>query len=102
MKLENYSIYTLQQRHLRLILKIRWDDYISNEDVLRRANVDDIETKLVRSRLRWLGHLCRMDDDRVPKQLLFSELEHGSRPFGRPKLRFKDILKKRPQNWKRS
>ncbi|KXJ10038.1 hypothetical protein AC249_AIPGENE16688 [Exaiptasia diaphana] len=35
-----------------------------------------------------------MDDDRVPKQLLFSELEHGSRPVGRPKLRFKDILKK--------
>ena len=30
----------------------------------------------------------------MPKQLLFSELEHGSRPFGRPKLRFKDILKK--------
>ena len=52
------------------------------------------DTLLVRSRLRWLGHLCRMDDDRVPKQLLFSELEHGSRPFGRPKLRFKDILKK--------
>ena len=99
---ESWTVYqhevrelrTLQQRHLRLILKIRWDDYISNEDVLRRANVDDIETKLVRSRLRWLGHLCRMDDDRVPKQLLFSELEHGSRPFGRPKLRFKDILKK--------
>ena len=99
---ESWTVYqhevrelrTLQQRHLRLILKIRWDDYISNEDVLRRANVDDIETKLVRSRLRWLGHLCRMDDDRVPKQLLFSELEHGSRLFGRPKLRFKDILKK--------
>ena len=99
---ESWTVYqhevrelrTLQQRHLRLILKIRWDDYISNEDVLRRANVDDIETKLVRSRLRWLGNLCRMDDDRVPKQLLFSELEHGSRPFGRPKLRFKDILKK--------
>ena len=35
-----------------------------------------------------------MDDDRVPTLLLFSELASGSRPVGRPKLRFKDIMKK--------
>ena len=36
--------------------------------------LEDIEIKLVRGRLRWLGHLCRMGDDRPAKQLLYHEL----------------------------
>ena len=31
-------------------------------------------------RLRWLGHLGHMSDDRLPKQLLFGELQK-TRPF---------------------
>jgi len=42
----------IQQPHLRLILNIKWDDYISNEEVLRRADVEDMEVKLVPNRLR--------------------------------------------------
>ena len=85
--------HLIQQRHLRLILTIKWDDFISNEEVLRRAHVEDIEIKLVRSRLRWLGHVCRMNVDRPVKELLYCELAHGSRKVGRPKLRFKDTCK---------
>ena len=33
------KLRTLKQRHLRIILNIKWDDFISNEEVLRRANV---------------------------------------------------------------
>ena len=79
------QLHTIQQRHLRLILNIKWDDLISNEEVLRRAHVEDIEIKLVRSRLRWLGHVCRMNVDRPVKELLYCELAHGSRKVGRPK-----------------
>ncbi len=32
---------TVQQRHLRRILKKKWDHYISNEEVLTRACVED-------------------------------------------------------------
>ena len=45
-------------------------------------------------RLRWLGHICRMEDGRIPKDLLFGELASGARPTGRPSLRFKDICKR--------
>ena len=48
---------------------------------------------LIRSRLRWLGHINRMDDTRAPKQLMYGELVRGSRLVGRPKLRFKDTCK---------
>ena len=43
--------------------------------------------------LRWAGHVARMSDDRIPKQLLFSELTTGTRTVGRPLLRWKDSLK---------
>ena len=65
------QLRTIQQRHLRLILNIKWDHFVSNEEVLRRAGVDDIKSMLIRSRLRWLGHICRMDDTRAPKQLMY-------------------------------
>ena len=35
-----------------------------------------------------------MLDFRVPKDLLRRELEVGSRPVGRPKLRFRDVCKR--------
>ena len=74
-------------------MKIKWDDYVSNEQVLSRANIDDIEILLAKSRLRWLGHVSRMEDVRAAKMILFGELEHGLRSVGRPKLRFKDNCK---------
>ena len=87
------ELRTVQQRHLRKILHIKWSDYISNEEVLKRANTEDIEIVLVKNRLRWLGHVSRMDDDRPVKSLLYGELFNGTRPVGRPKLRYKDTCK---------
>lgn len=66
---------------------------MSNEEVLRRADAEDIEITLIRSRLRWLGHVSRMDDDRPVKALMYGELDKGTRPVGRPKLRYKDTCK---------
>ena len=35
------QLRTVQQRHLRRILKIKWDHYISNEEALAKACVED-------------------------------------------------------------
>ena len=42
-------------------------------------------------RLRWLGHLGRMGDDRLPKRVLFGRME-GRRPRGRPPRSFADVV----------
>ncbi|KAI8513188.1 Peripheral-type benzodiazepine receptor-associated protein [Branchiostoma belcheri] len=56
-------------------------------------SLDEEINILRRNRLRWLGHVARMDDNRLPKKILYGELSQGSRPRGRPKLRFKDLCK---------
>lgn len=81
-------------RCLRRILSISWTDKVSNNEVLARANIPSMFTLLRQRRLRWLGHVYWMEDGRIPKDLLYGELESGSRPIGRTKLRFKDVCKR--------
>ena len=52
---------------------------------------DSIGDCLSRHRLRWLGHLSRMDGDRLPKQILFAE-GIACRPRHGPKKRWPDSV----------
>ena len=42
----------------------------------------------------WTGHLLRMPTDRLPRQVLYSQLPDGQRPRGLPRLRYKDTIKR--------
>ena len=66
--------------------------FVSNEEVHERANVLDMEIKLLKNRLRWMGHICRRKDTRPVKALLFGKLQ-GSRKVGRPLLCYKNTCK---------
>ena len=50
-----------------------------------------IESLLMSHRLRWLSHLGRMGEERMPKQLPFGELEK-KRPFIGPNKTWRDIV----------
>lgn len=80
------------QQKLRQILAIKWDDRVTNNSVLHRANLPSLEALIVKSQLRFLGHIQRREDSNLPKQVLYGELATGSRPTGAPKKRFKDQL----------
>lgn len=43
--------------------------------------------------MRWAGHLVRMEDFRLPKQLFYGELTRGKRPQHKPRKRYKDVVK---------
>ena len=80
-------------RSLRAILGIKWQDRVTNLEVLDRAGLLSIEAMIVSAQLRWTGHVIRMEPHRLPLQLLYSELKQGQRPRGRPKKRYKDCVK---------
>ena len=83
-----------RQRCLRSILSIKWQDYVSNEEVLKRASLPSKESILLRVQLRWAGHVTRMEDVRMPKTVFFSQLQERKRDCGAPRKRYKDQLKR--------
>ena len=68
---------TFHLRSIRRILGISWLDKVTNADVLSRAGLPSMYTLLRQRRLRWLGHVRRMDDGRIPKYILYGELALG-------------------------
>ena len=87
------SLERFHQKCLRHILKIKWQALMPDTEVLSIANVFSIESLILLNRLRWAGHLVRLEDTRIPKQIFFGEIQGGKRRPGGPKLRFKDVLK---------
>ena len=61
-------------RHLCILLKIKWQDRITDAKVLQRSHSTGIEALLIAAQLRWAGHVWRMGDERIPKRLLYGEL----------------------------
>ncbi|KAK3509681.1 hypothetical protein QTP70_008422 [Hemibagrus guttatus] len=88
------KLHAFMMRHLRSILKITWIDKMTNKEILDRTGLSSMEDLLIRKNLRWTGHLMRMPQDRLPKQILFSQLHVGHRKRGRPRLRYKDTIKR--------
>ena len=93
-----YSRHAKQLNHfhmscLRRLLNIKWQDKIPDTEVLERAGIPSVHTLLQKAQARWAGHVVRMPDSRLPKQLLYGELSQGKRSVGGQKKRFKDCLK---------
>ena len=60
-------------------MRIKWEDGVSNVEALRRAELESVEVILTTTQLRWLSHVVRMSDTRIPKQILYGELAQGTR-----------------------
>ena len=104
----------LQYRHLRHIFGKKWADKVSHVEFLqsikfgRNANFEwalaeeddtkdpdlqSTETMIRLSRLRYFGHIIRMDDSRLPKIVLHSEINMGKRGRGRPQKNYRACIK---------
>jgi hypothetical protein len=77
---------------LRRICGVKLMDRWKNDDIRTRLKIDfDVVEAVRRRRLSYFGHVCRMKPERLPARVLHGRI-HGSRPRGRPRKRWLDIL----------
>lgn len=69
-----------------------WNISPQESVLLTMYKIGGIEGFLKTSQLRWVGHVITMDDDRILKVLMYSQLSHGLRNVGRQWLWYKDKL----------
>jgi len=91
----------LESCHFRLLRALcgwSWRDFLSYEDILLLAEevgmkLYPIELVIRESRLKYVGHVERMDDSRLPKILLHSETMNGSRQQGGAEKTYRSVVK---------
>ena len=69
----------------------QWREKITSRKLAETFGMtEDVTEMLRRHRLRWIGHVARMNNTRIPKQLLFGELMRP-RPSHGCKRRWRDL-----------
>ena len=96
---ESWSVTEVMRRRLRVFharcvramcrvsRKHTWEHHISTATLERRLGIDSIDMYLSRRQLRWLGHIRRMEYDRLPRRMLSSWVP-CPRPRGAPPMTY--------------
>ena len=81
---------TTEMRMLRMICGKTLKDKMNNDKICEMTGVVRLEEFLREKRLRWLGHVERMDEERGPVKATLLEIEGTKK--GTPKKRWKEVL----------
>ena len=92
---ENWSLTTktesklqaAEMRMLRLIKSVTRRDRIRNVNIREELQVRPLLEEIERNKLRWFGHVKRMDTEKKPRKFL-EWRPPGKRPTGRPRRRW--------------
>ena len=99
----NHKLDVFQQRCLRKIFKIRYFDHITNETVLERAKQQKLHELVSERRMKFVGHVLRMNENKLPKIAINWKPCQGNRKRGRPRITWRrtvaDDLKSREITW---
>ena len=90
-KQQMHRLDVFQMKCLRKICKVSLKDRINNERILDWCNVAKVSNIVSHRRLRWLGHLARMPDERLPKRVLFGHMD-GSGLRGKSQQQWVDYV----------
>ena len=91
---ERRKLEVLEMGCLRSMCCLTLRDRVRNEEVRRRAGVErKLSSRVDQSVLRWFGHMERMDDGRLAKRVMNSEVD-GNRGRGRPRLGWIDGVRR--------
>ena len=92
-KTEEKRLDAFEMGMLRSILGVRWDDFVRNADFKDMLGQPPVSLKLRKARMKWFGHVKRINEERQVKQVMQEEMQ-GRRPAGRPRTRWRDVLRR--------
>jgi len=77
---------------VRWMCGVQLKDRLPRKELRERLDIDDMALVLQQNRLRWYWHVLRKDYDDWMKKCMEYEVE-GSRPRGRPKRTWREVVK---------
>jgi len=86
----------LQQAEMRMVrwmCDVKVKDKVPSKQQRERLGIDDIILVLQQTRLQWYGHVLQKEDTNWVEKCMEYEVE-GSRPRGRPKRTWREIVQK--------
>lgn len=87
-KIHHKKLKVCQQSMIRRMMKLSWKKFVSNEKVLTPVETEFVgHISNIRRIIKWIGPVIRIDDNRVPTELLHGVLETEKKNIGRQKLR---------------
>ena len=102
-KCDENKIDVFQSRCLRRIFKIRWQERITNKEVLKMAGIENLSEDVGRRRWKFIGHIMRKEPNNDCRTALTWAPE-GRRKRGRPRTTWRrtakrEMEKARWKNW---
>ena len=102
-----YGLETLpvseKHQHRLQVCENNWVRRIAGVKRVDRRRMDELREevgiqkclmgRLVKSRLKWAGHVERMKEDRLPR-MAYVHQERGKRKRGRPRMRWRDCIER--------
>ena len=103
-KADENLLDVFQRNCLRIVLSTRLTDRISNSRLYEKCGSIPLSMAIMKERLRWLGHILQMKDDRLPKIVLFGQPSGATRKAGRPCLGWEGVKREalNKLGWRRS
>jgi len=89
------ALQPAEMRMVRWMCNVKVKDRLPSKELRERLAIDDIILILQQKRLRWCGHVLRKEDTDWVKKCMEYEVE-GSRPRGRPKRTWKEVVQRLP------
>ena len=90
---ERRKVNVLETKCLRSLIGMSRIDRVRNEAVRRRAGIErELASRADQGVLRWFGHVERMDEYRMARRVLMTEVS-GGRVRGRSRLGWMDGVK---------
>ena len=93
-ELHQHKLKVCENNWIRIIAGVRRVERRRMKDLREEVGTTAcIVGKIVKSRMKWAGHMVRMKDDKLPKRSETKKQE-GFRKRGRPQLRWEDCVKR--------